>query len=656
MQTISTTLAAAAAQWGSQPYIRLDVRDERPRWRQIRSGSSAGQVSQIVVGLSYLLRARVTADGLGIVRVFEPDKGDAAWTTWDHQHSLPLANSDVAVTVVGPYNTSTNCRACFLSASGGDADLLVTSSADGFSTPVATAATIASGLSQAGWLGAADSCVFYGANGSAVRVWHKTWTGASWTEGAPWPGGTMGACYGIAACWDPQTSRAVVLAAADGAILAARYDPAGDAWSDLIQLAPGGTASAGTAASYRLPSVCYAADRVVAAWVEALDVASLRTQAVSCEAEVFPHFGSETALDLEGGASLGRPNLAYYWTSLQVYAADEGSACLRTRVSDEAGPALRLDGLEPSVYRLHSDDAGSRMVLRLANPDGLYDRPGEAGSPAEAIKVHSTLLVRRGYLTSAGAESITLAPHYILEARLVSGEGGGWLELESSDGRALLAGWQAGEALSWENRSIRWLLAELCARAGLGYSDNEAAVLGNILARYTLGLGTNALQGVVELLRLGASVARMASWGLYALPVADWAAAGPAEFGAQSEILREEHRQAAPEATMRLVYGSGADGWSEDAAGAMALGTRRVRARVDERITSADWAASMAQAEQALDALAARRALLTVPLRTEIEQWDPALAEGEAGRITAIDERWEAASGRYETTAELAIE
>ena len=141
----------------------------------------------------------------------------------------------------------------------------------------------------------------------------------------------MGTCYGIGACWDPINSRAVVLAARDGAVVATLYNPSADSWSQVEQLAPGGEAGAGAAASYRLPSVCYAADRVVAAWVEAIAGAVLRTVPVSCEARVYPHFGSEVALDLRGGSTLGRPNLAYHWGTSQVFAADEGSACLRTR-------------------------------------------------------------------------------------------------------------------------------------------------------------------------------------------------------------------------------------------------------------------------------------------------------------------------------------
>ena len=101
MQAISATLLQAATQWGSQPVVSLDVRDERPRWQQLRTGTASGQVSQIVVALSTLVRARVTSAGLSIARVSQPALGGEEWVTWVTQHSLPLASSDVAVTVVG---------------------------------------------------------------------------------------------------------------------------------------------------------------------------------------------------------------------------------------------------------------------------------------------------------------------------------------------------------------------------------------------------------------------------------------------------------------------------------------------------------------------------------------------------------------------------
>lgn len=656
MQTISASLLAAATRWGSRPVVSLDVRDERPRWKALLAGSASGQVSQVVVALSYLLRVRVNAAGLAAARVFQPELAGAEWTTWTTQHTLPLAASDVAVTVVGGYAASTNCRAFFLQADGGIASLMVSESASGFGTPVGSASLVKGGLSQAGWLAAADECAFYGAAGSELRVWRKPWSGGAWAEGSAWPLGVMGACYGIAACWDPAAARAVVLAASDGAVRAALYDPAADAWSGAIQLAPGGNAAPGVGSSCRLPSVCYAGDRVVAAWVEALDVTSLRTQAVSCEAVVYPHFGGETALDLRGGATLGRPNLAYWWSTSRVYAADEGSACYRERYTPSAGAALRVEGLEPAGYRMRCDAAGSRLAVRLPNPDGRYDQLGAAGSACEAIKPLSTLLIGRGYITDSGAQSLALAPHYLLSARLLEGEAGGWLELEAGDGRALLAAWQAGEALSWQNRAIRWLLRELCARAGLGYSDGGETALGYTLARYTLGLGSSAWEGIRGLLRLAGCAARMTAAGLTALPVAGWSQTEAAQLGANGELRQAAYITGLPGATARLVYGAGAEGWAEDAAGAMALGARVLRAYADARITSSAWAALTASADLALDRLSARCARVVLPLRPELELWDPVLLNGQAWRVTGIEERWDAAAGRFETALDLGAE
>lgn len=667
MRTITTTLRNASARWGQRPRVTLDVLDERPRWKSIRSGSSTANIASAWLNSACLLRARVTADGLAISREADPiDHAASGWAGWTVQHTITWSGSEVGMAVVGDQLTSTCVRVFFMKQRGSLGDMHVSESADGFSTQVTTSSEIHTSHSLEAYLAGANENFFYCADNSEILCWHKPWATGAWVAKNPCTTlGVVTVCQGLGACWDAAEQRALVIIAHDGAISITTYTPASNTWGPVYKLAPGMEAAAGSASSYRLCAIIQADDRTIASWVEATSgngwYGVLRTQPVVSEALVYPHFGNQVALELCGGNELSRPNLAYNPTTFHLLAHDEGSACLRTLLNLlEPAAQHASSGLPVATYDLHTTPAGSALTVRLLNPADRYNSIGEAGTTYEVIKPLTSLHVQRGYDTALGVETLALPPHYLVKASLEAGQGARCLVLEAVDGLGLLSRWQASEAHIWNNRTIRWLLQELCALVGLPYGDNGATILATVLPEFSLHSGSSALLGVQQLLFLSASLGLCRSDGIYVLPVADLATTDPAEVGNNGEIRRSLYASSAPEVTALRVYGTAADGKSEDVAASMALGMRYQRVLADARITDDSWALAVAEGELVRLDPAGRQDEVTVPLRPELELYDPValyhtgvLAEGSPRRIVGISEVYHPSEGRYETTLEL---
>ncbi|MHB1355074.1 MAG: hypothetical protein ACYCZF_03745 [Anaerolineae bacterium] len=667
MHTITASLANASSRWGQRPRVTLDVLDERPRWKSIRSGTATANIASAWLNSACLLRARVTADGLSISREADPvGHAESGWAGWTVQHTIPWSGSEVGMAVVGNEASSTNVRVFFMKPRGSLGDMHVSESADGFGTPVATSIEIHTNHTLEAFLAGANENFFYCANNSEILCWHKPWSSGAWTARSPCTTlGVVTACQGLGACWDHVGQRAYIIVAHDGAISVTSYTPASDTWGSLYKLAPGMEATAGSASSYRLCAVILANDRIIASWVEATSgngwYGVLRTQAVVSEGLVYPHFGNQVALELYGGNDLGRPNLAYNPTTCQLLAHDEGSACLRTLLDAEEPAAQHAaSGLPVAAYDLHTTPAGSALTIRLLNADGRYNAFGQSGDALEVIKPLASLHLNRGYETALGTEALALPTHYLVKASLQAGMGARCLMLEAVDGLGLLARWHAVESHIWNGRSIRWLLQELCAIVGLTYSDNGASIPSTVLPEFSLHSGSSSLAGVQQLLFLSASVGFCRAEGLYVLPVADMTSTDPAELGQNGEIRRAVYGMVTPELTGLRVYGTAADGRREDVAASMALGMRYQRVLADARTTDDTWALAVAEGGLAEIAPDERRDEVTVPLRPELELYDPValyhtgvLAEGSTRRILGISESYRPTEGRFESTLEL---
>ncbi len=662
MRTVTDTLRDAACTWGGRPVVSLDVLDQRPRWTPLLSVAGAGDmVAMLTVCNNYLLRARCGADGLSVALNYEPLANMASWVDWRPQHALNLPASDVAMAVVGARELSERVRIFCLGADGANARILVTESALGFRAPVTTASTVCSGRKPTGYLAAADECVFYLADGSELRVWRSAWGSGVWSERPNWGRGKVGKAYGVAAAYCDIDHLIHLVAAHDGRLLAGTYDVANDIWGPFEQIAPGGGASAGSPTSHRLPSLCYtAANRFLIGWVEALTVANLHIQPVVAECTRWPHVGNEVAVDIRGGASKGRPNLAWMASEGTALCADELSACAR-RLYMVGDPHTYTADLPVMAYSRASDTEGGVLEARIHNGDGAYDALGTAGA-AEPIKPHAGVILRRGYRTSEGDETVALDPHYVVEASVVKGRDGGYVALRAVDGWGLLGCWRAFEPLTWKNKPLRWLLEEMCGRVGLLFQDDGTPAFGYPVPVYCVQPGESAARAVRQLLGLAGAVARYDAWGhMHALSVATLSAGQAAPVGQWGEILRASYGPRAVPATTFTVYGRHAEATEERVGDSMALGMRLRDVRVDERVTTAATCSSTLSLMKARATAAGRREELTMPVRPELELWDrvavygagEALLEGSVRRVVGLRERYDPARGLLLSTLTL---
>jgi len=655
MREISATLLAAARSLRGVPVVSLDVHDRRDRWRaHFDTGAAAHRCDQVCVHNTWVLRVRSlnATTGLQAAAVYDPEAPTNWPGSWYDLHHRCVPGSDVALGVVGDKIASTRVRAYCLHEESGTRSIQCAESLNGYSFGVPE--TVTTGVRVDGWLAADHEAVFYHADDNKVRVWHKPAAGGSWAGSSYDLLGSLDEAHGLAAAYLASADLYYVLVAADGRLYAGGWNPASDTWFPPEQIAPGGSGAAGSGVVLREPSLVRAHARWYATWVEAVDQGGGWEQAVAVSAATWPHFGNETALALGASGGSARAALAYRPATASLYAADE-TAGVRRLDYLPGNAAQNVSGLVVGRYVRHTGEAGSEVSVWVDNRDGAWSDWGQADAMGEALQPHAAAVVQRGYRTAAGDETVALDPHYLVGIAAEAGEQRGWLRLRAVDGWGLLGTWRAAEPLTWEGRSIGWLLAHLTARVGLAYgSVGYPATLGETVARFTVVPGQSAADAVASLLWLAGCGARWDADGV--LRVGTWAALGTATatLGAEGELLWAQREQRAPEATSYLVYGEGALGRQENAAASMALGLRARAARVEARATTSNLAEAAVGGWRARGDASAWALRARVPLRPDLELWDGVSVAGWEGtwRLRGLRERYDGERGVYEVEVE----
>jgi len=482
MRNMTDTLRAAALSKCGRPSVVANIQDQRLRWTNLHwADGSTCWTDQVADGDSI---HRALTDGSGNVKhakVTDPSTA-SQWTNWQTLRSDAIADSDVAVARLA----SSDIRIYYARAGEGDTwDIVYIDSADGgenWSSP-ANAATGVNGApsgedSEPPRLAAAYQYLFYTDDGQ-VKARSIPW-GSSPGDPSAWTSlGTLEERDGLGATYNSSTGLCYLVVAATGTtesastcgITVGTYTPSGPSWSSPLQIAPGGAGSASSGSALSSPSILYANGLYFATWIDNFQGDSSQwTQPVVLSSTDWEHFGNEVALSI-WATTYRRAALAYIASSETLYAANERIACQSTMYSSDDS-SKNLTGITPVSYRRHTDEDGSHLHLEFLNPGGVYDTAGQRGEDGECIRPLSTIVLKRGYVTSEGAEQIALNPHYILGAQVTQGLGRGRLIIEAVDGWRLLSMWRPNEALTWTNRSIRWLLTEICARVGLTFSGS----------------------------------------------------------------------------------------------------------------------------------------------------------------------------------------
>ncbi|MHB0856116.1 MAG: hypothetical protein ACYC5M_00930 [Anaerolineae bacterium] len=644
MRTITATLLQAASAWGGVASVAAQLRDRRVRWQVHRDDAGNAYPCDSAADGNAILRVVNRGGLIQTARVGDPQE-IAAWTAWTTQVSTGVdAAGDVAVCNV----EAGHSRLFYVTLSGG---LACRESADGGgSWP--TSATVATPGANAPTLAASREAVFWSDRNAPVRVWRKPWAGGSWTEGASWAAlGAPQLVFGIGAGWNPTTGLYHVLCAADGGLFRGAYDPTANTWSAAVRLYPGSDGRAPSSSSIRLPRVLWVDGVYWCTWREQIDPVHFSlTQALAVTSCDWEHFGSEVAVQILGGPATGRAAVVYAPGEDTIYLADERSS-VRTAAHPQVSAALDL---AVTAYRRRTSASGSLLEVEAF---GALD-----GAAPQSPLLAEVLLVR-GYRTSSGDERVALDPHYLVEARVETGLGAGdRLILRALDGWGLLGLGRPGVALTYAGQSVRWLLAELCARAGLAYGDDGSAGLGYVVPLFQVQPHQSADSAVRTLLALAGAVARFDETGaLYATALGASAPDPCMALGEKGEVRRATKHRALYEATAWSVVGDSAGAAVELALCSMEIGAR-LRAGVEEhRLNTVAQAALYRDYRAAMAQVEASGRTLELPVRPDLELWDwaqPYAAGGSApvglpGRVVGLRERFDAARGVYEGTVEV---
>ncbi|MFO7697226.1 MAG: hypothetical protein R6X16_08720 [Anaerolineae bacterium] len=660
MHPISPALLSAATSWAAEAVAKAIIEDRRVRWSTLHawpSGYDASPTAMFHNG-SYLLRACVDASGqVLLARVNDPDD-PAEWEDWSVVATGARPGSDVAIGWWAPFTWAL----LYESAAGRQA-LLRTSTDAG--------ATWSAPLT----LHTASVTPWFALWGRWALVLEATLSAYHW-NGSAWDGpytlaGASPSAAGVAGWYDATAERLHVLYASAGRLQRATLDASASppAWDTPRVLAPGGDQPPSSLAACALPAITSVpALGLVATWLEAYsgDLSGLRAPVSALlRAPNYDHPGQLCPLAAPGTSALRWP-LAYDALT-QTLICGNRRAVLSAPVFDAAVRTwMRLGPADALSWRWQAaGDAPGRLVLELLDPTLSLRNPGDPSSAAAAVRPLAGLRLRRGYRTVTGAETVDTGHWYVQSAAFSEGLGGGRLQIEAVDAFGLLALWRPAESLIWHDRTVFWLLEEVCARVGLAVArETGTPGLDTVLPAFALHPHHTALTAAQALLRLGQAVARPAAGDtLLVLPLRDGSGTLPA-LGSAGELREGSYGPAAVSAThVRVTSPAGGPGAagvyaeSESLGASQAMGGRLSTIVAGNRVSTVALAGALAGHTLALATLDARADRVRVPLRPDLELWDTVelVAPEVSGArvIVAIEEDVCPARNRFETSMRL---
>ncbi|NLD45221.1 MAG: hypothetical protein GX657_17215 [Chloroflexi bacterium] len=654
MRTISPALLAAATSRRGRPAVSLTIEDHRSRWARHAAGTASTRRSDLRAGGPGLVRALLRGGEVLVARLADP-AAPASWPgAWAAVATDADGSEDVALAAFSPAAFSPAAFSIFYLNLAGQVARV--DSADGGATWSAPAACRTWDYTPVRLAADGGACAFSRPGEVRVALTRDDLGGPDWSAEMAVPGlAGLVFCQGLALARDPARPNLYYLAvAADGALLLITYDAAAHACGPAHRLAGGAGGAEAEASCWADPSLTVADDGVYLSAVERLgsaDTAHWQHTTVF-RGRTWPWLGRVATLDM-GQTLPARAALAA--TGGAVYAAHERNVC-RATLWSAASAAHNLAGLPVGGYRLRAGAEGSRLEVTIPNVGGALARPGEPAGGLEALRLGATVLLKRGYRTASGEETVALPPHDVTAVRL----GGGALTIIAEDGLALLGRWRSADLCDWAGLTLRALLAALAGAVGVDYADGGEAALGRALARFTLRPSDTAADGVRAVLGLAGAVAACEASGALRARVLASYGPGPAEVGAAGELLRGEFGRALPAETAWRVWGEGVAAATPPAAGedAMTLGMALLGSLADHRATSEPLAADLAAHRTRLAALASRAETLVVPLRPDLELWDrlrvtapPHVVPADAlRRVLRLGEEYAPQRGVYQTT------
>jgi hypothetical protein len=659
MRTISAALLAQATKHGSRPFIQASLADNRFRWTSLHTGDGAQYyTAQCLLGTT-IWRVRVTSAGAVQTATVTSPTTQAQWITWTTRATGAIASSDCAIC-----SPATNGLRVFFTTTGAVTgyDLKVIESTDG-GTTWGSATTIKASIVDDPPFIAATSTMCFFSNYHAVGVVEKPWSSGSWTEKAWWASlPSVTTFYGLAAGYLTSTVT-YVLAACDGRIYFTTFNLTAETWASPSQIAPGGQAAPASALTMRYPSIhAISSAHLIATWLEHYDDgANTWYNTVACQSRDAAHWGEDVTLYVWGDTEL-RTALCYLSTTRILYAANEKCACTH-KAYDASDTTQNLSALAPAEYRRDTDGNRSHIVLVITNIGETYNPIGQSSTLPECVKPHTQVLISRGYYTTGSShEEEPTEPHFITQATIRTTPDQQALVLECVNGWGLLDKWRPTETLTYSGQTIRWLLAEMCAKAGLQYTDSSESDLGRTLSTFTMRPEISAAEACRQLLRLaGATCYWNESGQMYALCLANYAPVSHLDI-TEANILEGTFTSRANTLTSQSTFGNTHATNLNLGQQSMSLGMRIHQIYTDYRLTSLEHAQDVQACLWDMGRRTGRNESITIPLRPDAEIWDtvhlsidPTIipSSDSLRTIAEIHETYHRQRNRYTTTLQL---
>ncbi|MBN1402585.1 MAG: hypothetical protein JXA74_17220 [Anaerolineae bacterium] len=655
-RSITSSLLTAAQSLRAAPVATLTPARSARAWTELYTDSSSPTFSDHVWLNSKLHRARSTAGNIEYQAIASPGTG-SDWATWTTLLSTARTDSDVAMACYG-----NQLRIYYTNAA--DDDLYMLRSDDDGATWLGP--TFVGNVSGQSFLAADGYRVL--TQTTTIHAWNVySWSSIS-DRGDLYTGITLP--YGIAFAQQPDAGTEGRIVFAHNQVIRTQRINSGLVSGSVRTLAPGGDQAAPDDASPRYPSIAaLGSNRWAISYVDRYSgTPSWARPIVRYNYDLVTecyHFGAECALDTDYSL-WQRMALAWDSSAKRLYAGND-RAVHRTDVyetDDTDGHADAVDLLE--YTRTKREHEPGILSATFVDPTGAHRPHATAGFAfAEGqLAPLSSVLIARGWITSAGPETIALDPHYITRTTRSEYQGAGLVTVEAVDGFGLLEMHTPREPLTFTNRSLRWLALEICALAGLAWSDDADAIWSQTCTPYTLRPGRSLRAHLLDLLQTAGAVARCAEDGTIAAHVLDTHAPGsvPA-LGDQGEILSAGFALAAHGATSIAAIGDAVAVHAESPALAMLQGRSFHETAPDWRILNSTLATQLADYAMARAAIAGTRHELTLMLRPELEPWDEVdvyahvdnvPASDRRKTITAIEEQWRGLRARFTSRLTLA--
>lgn len=476
MRTLTTTLEAAQRSAAQVPAVRVLVRDKQARFSAVGTGElMPAQSAMCATNNGMFVVATLYASGqLRVRRVVDP--GDwSSWGSWPSGFSLLV--SEALPTPLGDVALSNNAGVLRLFYVGGtDGKIYALESTDNGETWSAAYEVVAP------W-GRSTSYAYKLASAGRDDLWYTVcrpgyryiymmqkvdgaWGSVKHVQYLMETGGEYSNCYGLSAQWDAAMAKYAVVASldrasnGDGRIVSAHWDYNRGTLSDYQGIVPPGIPMAGFTPLW--PSLLRTGDDLDNQWLlvywDTYNGANCSWITPVCLlSRDFDHWSYRIPLPFDISC-YRRISLAEREKVVYAYQVHEA---YQTALWYSGKEGMEFTVVQGDVLRYKMKEYPERgwLDIELDNRDGAFD-------DVEALKPLAQVILEHGLTTAMGAERVESRPMFYWHGSRVREGGVNLYRIHAVDGWELFRMWRPDWTIVWQNKSLRWCIAELAARVG----------------------------------------------------------------------------------------------------------------------------------------------------------------------------------------------